>query len=154
MNLTTHFTLEEFNKENLPLTKTLINNFQQIALFLEVIRWSFGKPIIITSGLRSPMHNKEIGGVVNSYHLYGKAVDIKSVTKDDYDSLAFFCCKGRDLGNRRLKHYDVSDVDEAVVDVINDIPIYMEFHSQLKYIHIQFGTRDYSPLNIINQIPF
>lgn len=154
MHLTTHFTLEEFNRENLPLTKTLINNFQQIALFLEVIRWSYGKPIIITSGLRSNKHNKDVGGVDNSYHLYGKAVDIKAATKDDYEILAFLCCKGRDIANKSLHHYESNDLDEAVIDKVKDNPIYMQFHSQLKFIHIQFGSRDNSPLNIINQIPF
>jgi len=33
-------------------------------------------PFIITSGLRTPEHNAEIGGVSNSAHLEGLAVDL------------------------------------------------------------------------------
>jgi len=44
---------------------------------LELLRAELGRPIIITSGYRCPKHNREVGGVVNSQHILGKAVDIK-----------------------------------------------------------------------------
>ncbi len=44
---------------------------------LQKLRDLIGKPIIITSGYRTPEYNKKVGGVKNSYHLHGKAVDIK-----------------------------------------------------------------------------
>lgn len=44
---------------------------------LQKIRNHFGKPVIINSGIRCVSHNAEVGGVANSQHLYGNAVDIK-----------------------------------------------------------------------------
>ena len=40
------------------------------------IREHFGKPVIVSSGVRCTKHNKNVGGVSNSRHLYGKAMDI------------------------------------------------------------------------------
>lgn len=37
----------------------------------------FGKPAIVVSGLRCKQHNANVGGVVNSQHIYGEAVDLK-----------------------------------------------------------------------------
>lgn len=36
---------------------------------LEELRYLWGKPIIITSGHRCPVHNKNVGGTPNSQHL-------------------------------------------------------------------------------------
>ena len=44
---------------------------------LEELRGYMDLPIIITSGYRCSKHNKEVGGVKNSQHIRGKAVDIK-----------------------------------------------------------------------------
>ncbi len=45
---------------------------------LENLRFSLGnKPIIITSGYRCPLHNREVDGAKHSQHLQGRAVDIK-----------------------------------------------------------------------------
>lgn len=44
---------------------------------LEALRHAIGdQPIVITSGYRCPVHNKAVGGVVNSQHIQGKAADI------------------------------------------------------------------------------
>lgn len=37
----------------------------------------YGAPIFVTSAYRTQEHNKEVGGVPNSQHLFGKAVDIR-----------------------------------------------------------------------------
>lgn len=39
------------------------------------VREHFGKPITVSSGVRCPAHNREVGGVANSRHLRGKAMD-------------------------------------------------------------------------------
>lgn len=49
-----------------------------LVLFLDEVRHRLKLPIVITSGVRSPHHNKLIGGVEKSDHVTGKAVDIKS----------------------------------------------------------------------------
>lgn len=45
---------------------------------LDRARELFGSPIVITCGYRSPEHNAEIGGVPESAHTKGLAVDIKA----------------------------------------------------------------------------
>lgn len=44
---------------------------------LQTIR-DIGGRLTITSAYRTPTHNKSVGGVSNSYHLYGRAFDIVS----------------------------------------------------------------------------
>lgn len=41
----------------------------------EQIREHFGVPITVSSGVRCPSHNAGVGGVPNSKHLTGKAMD-------------------------------------------------------------------------------
>ena len=53
---------------------------------LEEIRTHFGNnPVIITSGCRCAKHNKNVGGVSSSQHIFGKATDfyIQNVNNDD-----------------------------------------------------------------------
>jgi hypothetical protein len=38
-------------------------------------REHFGKPITVSSGVRCAKHNEKVGGVANSRHRYGKAMD-------------------------------------------------------------------------------
>lgn len=40
-------------------------------------RAHFGAPGIVVSGLRCKQHNANVGGVANSQHMYGEAVDLK-----------------------------------------------------------------------------
>lgn len=44
---------------------------------LEDLRAAIGKPLIIVSGFRCTAHNKRIGGKSGSYHLTGKATDVR-----------------------------------------------------------------------------
>jgi uncharacterized protein YcbK (DUF882 family) len=43
---------------------------------LKGLRYKIQKPVIITSGYRCLAHNQVVGGVKNSYHLSGIAVDL------------------------------------------------------------------------------
>lgn len=50
---------------------------KSLVVTLQRIRDAVEKPIIVTSGYRCPARNKDVGGVVNSYHTQGKAADFK-----------------------------------------------------------------------------
>jgi len=43
---------------------------------LEPVRERLGRPIIVNSGYRCPIHNTAVGGVANSQHLRGEAADL------------------------------------------------------------------------------
>lgn len=54
-----------------------LNNMHlEVVKIADEIREHFGKPCIVTSGSRCAKHNKEVGGVANSRHLIGKAIDL------------------------------------------------------------------------------
>jgi uncharacterized protein YcbK (DUF882 family) len=84
MNLSEHFTLEELtasqaavrngldNRPDLDITK----NLRRMADKLEEVRALVGKPIIVSSGYRSPAVNKAVGGSSKSAHMRGLAADI------------------------------------------------------------------------------
>jgi len=59
---------------------------------LERARNHFKLPILITSGVRCITHNKNVGGIPNSKHLYGKAADcsLNSDSKNDYKLYNWF----------------------------------------------------------------
>ena len=52
---------------------------------LQDIRDHFGVPVVITSGYRTAVHNKAVGGSRSSQHLLGRAADIQV---QDTDPLA------------------------------------------------------------------
>lgn len=57
--------------------KEIQNNLEKLMSFLDGIREHYGKPIYINSGYRCPALNKLVGGVSNSAHQYGWAVDLR-----------------------------------------------------------------------------
>ena len=77
---------------------------------LERLRIYFGKPIVITSAYRCRVHNKRVGGVPNSAHTRGYAVDIKCTNSSDRQRILEFL-----LGERvkrigihpRFIHFDL-----------------------------------------------
>lgn len=76
--ITTNFSLEEFNSKcGREIPNNVLPNIIQLAKNLQVLRDAVGKSISITSGYRSPQHNKKIGGAKNSQHVTGMASDIK-----------------------------------------------------------------------------
>ena len=77
MKITKNFTLSEFCGDILPQTSVIINLTSLCLNCLQPLRDGLGKPVIITSGYRTPEHNKNVGGVPTSQHLYGQAADIK-----------------------------------------------------------------------------
>ncbi len=48
---------------------------EQLIRLAEQVRTHFGKPVTVSSGVRCTRHNANVGGVANSRHLSGKAMD-------------------------------------------------------------------------------
>lgn len=93
------------------MNSTLMNFFDHLLCF--------NLHITITSAKRSIAENKAAGGVPNSQHLVGEAVDIKPYGSTTY--------------NRLLEHiYNYSDN----IHVFDQLILYPSF------IHISFGARN------------
>ena len=71
--------LKQFNLEEDPKMAGLDNT---LMMQLDNARDMAGVPFVITSGLRTPEENKECGGVADSAHLSGLAVDIEAETDE------------------------------------------------------------------------
>lgn len=85
IRLTKNFTLEEMTAsatakakriDNTPLTQHVVNLTLLATHVLQPLRDALGTPIKIGSGYRSPKLNAAVGGVSNSQHMMGQAVDI------------------------------------------------------------------------------
>lgn len=70
---------------------------------LDRARELFNAPIIITSGYRDPSKNEEVGGVKDSAHTQGKAVDIRCADIDMQKKLIWALAVA---GFRRCGAYD------------------------------------------------
>ena len=70
---TAHFKNEEFACKHCGGIKP----DQHLLAVLELVRLRFDSPVMITSGYRCPVHNKNVGGAAQSKHLEGIAADIK-----------------------------------------------------------------------------
>ena len=53
------------------------------------VREHFGKPAIVSSGVRCKQHNANVGGVSNSRHMAGKAMDFCVIGKTAKEVLAY-----------------------------------------------------------------
>jgi hypothetical protein len=86
MQLSKHFTLEEFEKSQTATRKGIknkagageIKNLGDLCYeVLEPVRIKFDKPVTITSGYRSPELSEAIGSKATSQHCLGEAVDME-----------------------------------------------------------------------------
>ena len=86
MKLSQHFSYQEFIKSQTATRKGISNepddsqlyNMKMIcANILGPVRVHFGKPVIITSGFRSPELCVAIGSSTNSQHAKGEAADFE-----------------------------------------------------------------------------
>ena len=92
-----YFTLEELltsstarqrSIENLPSWE-IITHLNELALFLDDIRIAWGSGIKVNSGFRNEKLNVAVGGVLNSVHRLGFAVDIVPVNGKFDEFVAF-----------------------------------------------------------------
>lgn len=94
MKLSDNFSLIEFTKSQTAERKGIENTpneIQKIAMealcknILEKVRSSFGKPVMINSGYRSPALCEAIGSKATSQHCKGEAADIEIYGVSNYD---------------------------------------------------------------------
>ena len=85
MQITEHFTVEEFERSSTADRLGIVNQLPEALLpnlkalceeVLEPLRAFAGKPIVISSGYRCPALNRAVGGVSQSQHLRGEAADL------------------------------------------------------------------------------
>lgn len=102
--LSPHFWLSEFTASqtatrrgiNNDPSEAVIDNLRQLATLLEAARVLLGaKPLLISSGYRSPMLNHVVNGAQHSAHLHGRAADF---TCPDYGSPLEVCRTLSDAG--------------------------------------------------------
>lgn len=83
--ITKNFTLEELTAsatakakhiDNSPLAQHIVNLTHLATKVLQPMRTAMNEPIKIGSGYRCPQLNKAVGGVSNSQHMKGQAVDL------------------------------------------------------------------------------
>ena len=85
MQLTKHFTLQEFERSGTAarlhidnrVPAELVPNIRHLCEeVLEPLREHFGEPVYVSSGYRCEELNRAVGGVRNSQHMRGEAADI------------------------------------------------------------------------------
>ena len=96
MQLTEHFTLEEFTTsstakargiDNSVSSQRVVDNLRNLCKqVLEPLRSYANQPITISSGYRCKALNKVVGGARNSQHMTGEAADIHIPLYDFKDS--------------------------------------------------------------------
>lgn len=74
VELTRHFKVKEFACKD-GSQVVFIDDY--LYTILEILRNKLGKPIIVTSGYRTPEWNKKCEGAKYSYHMRGMAADIR-----------------------------------------------------------------------------
>ena len=107
--LSEHFMLGEFTRSgshpevyNIP-SHEAIANLKRLCVWLEELRARYNAPIRINSGYRSPQLNRAIGGVSNSNHLTGCAVDIRV---ENMEQLIRYASILLDISNETKQDFD------------------------------------------------
>lgn len=115
MNLTQHFTLEEFEASSTASSYGIDNTAPRdviiplyfLAELLEDIREEIGKPILVTSGYRCPELNSVVGGSITSQHMFGEAADIKvkgMSAKDLFETIVY------------MPSFQRGDIDQCILE--------------------------------------
>lgn len=78
--------MKELNPHNYPTDETVQENLNTLLERLNLVRIAYGKPMIVTSGLRSQADQARINPAApKSKHLIGCAADISDPSGEFYD---------------------------------------------------------------------
>ena len=76
--------------DNTPPAEAIAHLGELVGAILQPLRDAWGRPIKVTSGYRCPNLNKAVGGVANSAHQYGYAVDVQPQSMADFGEFVNF----------------------------------------------------------------
>ena len=123
MNLSNNFTLAELVKSQTAVRKNInnepgtaeINNLIHLAeTVLQPVREHFGKPVVISSGYRSPELCEAIGSSAKSQHAKGEAADFEIPGVDNMQ-LAAWISKNTVFDQLILEFYEPGDPNSGWV---------------------------------------
>lgn len=124
-----YFTISELTKsatamrkkiDNTPTEAVKKNLTALVEKVLDPLREAWGQPIVVSSGYRSPILNRAVGGVSSSQHILGQAADIHTVS---------------DKPSENKKLYDLIKKLKLPVDqCINEYGY--------NWIHVSYGPRN------------
>ena len=117
MNLSKNFSLSELTKsqtaerkgiDNVPSEEHIQNLIHLAETVLQPIRNEFGRPVVISSGYRSPELCEAIGSSSKSQHARGEAADFE-IPGVDNKELATWISKNTEFDQLILEFYDEGD---------------------------------------------
>ena len=123
MKLSKNFTLSELTKsqtavrkniKNEPSTAHVENLIHLAETVLQPIRDHFGKPVVISSGYRSPELCEAIGSSSKSQHARGEAADFEIMGVDNMQ-LAMWINKNTNFDQLILEFYEPGDPNSGWV---------------------------------------
>ena len=123
MKLSKNFTLSELTKsqtavrkniKNEPSTAHVENLIHLAETVLQPVRDHFGKPVVISSGYRSPELCEAIGSSSKSQHARGEAADFEIMGVDNMQ-LATWINKNTDFDQLILEFYEPGDPNSGWV---------------------------------------
>lgn len=88
--LTASSTAKRKGIDNTPDATVRANLTALVANILDPLREAYGKPIVVSSGYRSPKLNKAVGGAAKSQHVTGQAADIHTLSDIPADNKKLF----------------------------------------------------------------
>lgn len=77
-----HFTMAEMRcHDGTPYPSMWVDRLVELFSQLDLIRETWGGPLHVISGYRTPEHNAAIGGAGQSQHVSGRAADLRPIRK-------------------------------------------------------------------------
>ena len=86
--LSVYFSIEEMDCKGVGCCNNSCPMDRAFLAKLDFLRSQYGHEIFISSGFRCSKHNKKIGGVANSWHTRGRAVDCYTIDPKDLGRVA------------------------------------------------------------------